>query len=141
MIHVIIALQEVGVNFIPGEKSNKRILEYFHSCGQDWVTNDETPWCAAFLNFILKKAGMENSGRLNARSFLEIGKETKYPTLGDLVILWRGSKEGVLGHCGIFISEVENTIYILGGNEDGMVKIKGYSSANLLGYRQISPEK
>lgn len=137
LVHLIIALQEFGIAFVAGEKNNPRVLEYFHSCGQDWVTNDDTPWCAAFLNFVLKKAGMENSGRLNARSFLEIGEEIKKPQIGDVVILWRGSKEGALGHCGIFISEIENTIYILGGNEDGAVKIKGFSNTNLLGYRRM----
>ncbi len=137
MIHVLIAMLEYGEAYTPGLQNNKRILEYFHSCGKDWVKSDETPWCAAFLNFVLKKAGLENSGELNARSFLKIGREITKPELGDLVILWRGQKEGVLGHCGIFVREIDTTIFILGGNEDGMVKIKGYSNANLLGYRRV----
>lgn len=126
-----------GVTAIPGNLSDQKVLDFFRTSGFDWVTDDDTAWCAAFANAICAACGLPQTHSLAARSFLEIGTPTESPKLGDLVILWRIAKEGPYGHVGFYISEVGNIVYILGGNEDGMVKIKGYSKDQLLGYRQL----
>jgi len=134
---VKVALQEYGKAGIIGNENNPEIVKYFHEIGHKWVNDDETPWCAAFLNWVLLKCNITGTGKLNARSFLEIGQEVTSPTLGDLVILWRIQKEGPYGHSGIYIAESKHLLYILGGNEDNMVRIKAYPKENLLGYRRL----
>ena len=131
------ALAEYGNTGIIGEKDNPEVMKYFHETGYIFTDHDETPWCAAFLNWVLKKCNIETPNKLNARSFLEIGQESTSPVLGDIVVLWRIDKDGPYGHCGIFVRKVGNILYILGGNEDNTVKIKGYSADQLLGYRHV----
>ena len=69
-----IALQEYGEWEWPGNEQNPRILHYFKTIGHPWVKDDETAWCAAFVNFCLYSGGKKQTGKLNARSFLTYGK-------------------------------------------------------------------
>ena len=138
MRHEIIkaALREFGVKELPGAVNNSsRILEYFAEIGHSWVKDDETAWCSAFVNYIAKITGHGYTNKLDARSWLNIGFETKFPQIGDVVVLWRGSKQSWKGHVGFFIREYKGLIYMLGGNQDNQVCIKGYAASRLLGYR------
>ena len=136
-----IACNEYGVKGIPGASNNQRILTYFRAAGFKWVKDDETAWCAAFVNWCFWKAGLKVPGTLAARSFLTVGKSTLVPKMGDLVVLWRGTKNGELGHVGFFIREEKDGIYILGGNQSNEVNIQFFSKAQLLGYRTFSDKK
>ena len=131
------ALKEYGIISWEGKLENPEVLKYFHEIGYEYINSDETPWCAAFLNWILKQCNIKGTNLLNARSFLKIGIPVSDALLGDLVVLWRISQDGPYGHCGIFIKETDKLIWILGGNEDSSVKIKPYPKTQLLGYRRI----
>ncbi len=131
------ALNEIGVTEKPGEKHNPRILEYFEEIGHSWVDDDETAWCAAFANFILKVAGYEGSGKLNARSFLDVGHQTKTPAIGDVVVFWREKPSSWKGHVAFFIRETDKHIYVLGGNQKNKVCIQAYPKSKLLEYRRV----
>lgn len=131
------ALLEIGEKEIAGIDNNKRILLYSKEIGASWVSNDETPWCAIFIQWCLKQAGLKYSYMANARYFLKYGKRTENPKLGDIVVLWRGSKNSTLGHVGFFIKENKNSIWILGGNQNNEVNIMQYSKSQVLDYRSI----
>lgn len=135
-----IALKEYGVKEIPGPKHNPRVLEYFAKVGHSWVKDDETAWCAAFVGFCLESAGLSSTRALNARSYLTIGTPTNSPEPGDLVVLWRVSRNSWQGHVGFYISETPNGILILGGNQGNQVCIAEYPKNQLLGYRRIAQE-
>jgi uncharacterized protein (TIGR02594 family) len=64
-----IALKEYGIWEWPGAENNPRVLNYFKEIGQGWVKDDETAWCAAFVNWCLVKSGKPQTGSLAARSF------------------------------------------------------------------------
>jgi uncharacterized protein (TIGR02594 family) len=132
-----IALEEYGVQEIEGDNHEERILQYFREIGQSWVKNDETAWCSAFLNWCAKRGGYKYSGKLNARSWLEVGEETHDPSVGDICVFWRESPRSWKGHVGIFVKKVNNLIYVLGGNQNNMVCIKSYPSDRLIQYRRI----
>ena len=134
---ILKALSYYGETGITGEKSNPVILNFYAEARNGYVSNDDVPWCAAFVNAILHECGLPQSGRLNARSLLEIGQETDEPVMGDVVVLWRGSKEGAFGHTGFFIREEDDQIFILGGNQDNSVSIKAFPKTRLLGYRTL----
>ncbi len=126
------------------EKNTPEIVNFFKEIGHSWVKTDETAWCAAFVNYVLKTAGFPYTGKLNARSFIEIGEAVSVPKpLGssnefvDLVILWRESPASWKGHVGFFIKERENLIYTLGGNQSNQIKISAYDRGRLLQYRRI----
>ncbi len=131
------ALAYYSTASILGKESNPIILNFYKESLNPQIKNDDVAWCAAFVNAILHECGLPQTGKLNARSFLELGQETSEPVLGDIVILWRIAKDSVYGHVGFFIKKHDNLIYILGGNQDNEVKIKGYDEKFLLGYRTM----
>ena len=132
-----IALAQYGQTGIIGKNSNKIILDYFHEIGATWIQDDDTAWCSAFVNWVLKKANLPYSSRLNARSFLTYGNKTTKPKISDIVILWRVEKNSVYGHCGFYVSENADSVFILGGNQDNSVNIKSFSKDKVLDYRTI----
>lgn len=134
--HLAIALQEMFVKEISGGVDNPRILEYFAKVGHEWVKEDETAWCAAFLGFCLEEAGLPSTRKLNARSYLTYGQPTTKPEVGDIVVLWRNDRKGWQGHVGFYINEDENGIRILGGNQANQVNIQEYPRYRLLQYRR-----
>ena len=138
MKHLFIALKEFGVKEIAGKTHNPDVLKYFTETGHKWVKDDETAWCSAFANWVCKKAGLEYSGALNARSWLNIGCEVDTPEIGDVVVFWRGNPDGWQGHVAFFIRETKNWIYVLGGNQNNQVKISAYHKNRLLGYRRLT---
>jgi len=136
-----IALMEYGETGLIGANHNPRILTYFRAAGFKWVKDDETAWCAAFVNWCFWKAGCVVPGTLAARSFLKVGKRTLAPKLGDLVVLWRGSKDSVYGHVGFYIKETATAVYILGGNQSNAVNVTPFPKSQVLEYRTYSDKK
>ena len=132
-----VALREYGTWEWPGSEHNPRVLQYFKEIGHAWVKDDETAWCAAFVNWCLLQAGKPQTGKLNARSFLEYGQGTESPVLGDLVVLWRISRDSGFGHVGFFVRMSANSIYILGGNQSDQVNIQKFPKTQVLGYRKV----
>ncbi len=135
-----IALSQYGVKEITGASHNPTVVQYFREIGHSWVKNDETAWCSAFANWVVKQAGLKGSGRLDARSWLLVGEKTDTPQLGDIVVFWREKPTSWKGHVGFYIGHSENQsmIYTLGGNQDNMVCIHPYDSSRLLGYQRLS---
>lgn len=132
-----IALSQYGIWEWLGKDHNPQVLKYFKEIGHKWVKDDETAWCAAFVNWCLVKAAKIQTGSLAARSFLKYGVSTKKPQLGDLVVFWRGSKDGAEGHVAFYIAESKNSVYVLGGNQNQQVNISAYSKTQVLDYRKI----
>ena len=137
-----IALSQYGIKEIPGEEHNPEILKYFDEIGHAWIDDDETAWCSAYVNWVVQKAGYENSGKLNARSWLDVGKtiSTDPAQLGDIVIFWRVKPNSWQGHVGFYINEDAYNYYILGGNQSNKVCIKPYDKGRLLGIRRIDED-
>lgn len=98
------------------------------------------PWCAAFANAVLSKAGYHGTGSLLARSFLGYGIATKYPREGDIVVFARGRSK-TAGHVGFYVGEetLDGVKYIkvLGGNQNKEVSVAYYPADKLLGYRKL----
>lgn len=134
-----IALREYGVEEIVGGLHNPTILDYFRESGHAWVHDDETAWCSAFMNAMALRSGLEYTGKLNARSWLDVGEEISSPMIGDVVIFWRGSPDSWKGHVGIFINYDEDgkKINVLGGNQGNKVCVSGYDKGRLLGFRRL----
>jgi len=132
-----IALSQYGIKEIAGDVHNPVIVNYFNCIGHKWVTDDETAWCAAFVNYCLVDSGHEGTGKLNARSFLDFGTETNSPEPGDIVVLWRGAPNSWKGHVGFYVNEMAGKINILGGNQSNRVCISAYPKIQLLSYRKI----
>ena len=141
-----VAFSHYGLKELQGPEANTpEIVNFFKEIGHAWVKTDETAWCAAFANYCLKTAGLPYTGKLNARSFLDIGEQISNPKpLGsmelaaDMVILWRESPSSWKGHIGFYVKERGSLIYVLGGNQSNRVQISAYDRGRLLEYRRIT---
>lgn len=133
-----IALSQYGIKEIVGSKDNPEVLKYFDEIGFDGSKlKDETSWCSAFVNWVAKKSNKDYTKRLDARSWLKVGKETNQPEPGDIVVFWRESPKSWKGHVGFYVNETKEYINVLGGNQSNQVKISAYPKSRLLGYRKI----
>lgn len=129
-----IALSQYGVKEIIGDKHNPQILEYHKTTGG--FSDDETAWCSSFINWCAIQAGVEHSGKANARSWLNVGEVTETPEIGDIVVFKRGTSSWQ-GHVGIYINKMNGIIYTLGGNQGNKVDVSGYKEEDLLGCRRL----
>lgn len=137
-----VASEYLGLQEYPGARHNETIIKMFADTGNSWVKDDETPWCAAFVGSILAQCGLRGTGRLNARSYLDWGVEVPLSEAekGDVVVLWRGSRNGAQGHVGFFSSEApDGRIVLLGGNQGNKVSIAPFGRERVLGVRRLPP--
>lgn len=130
-------LSHYGLKEYVGPTHNPEIMAMFEELGFSWIQDDETSWCSAALNYFCKKLGYEYSGKLDARSWLKMPVKVLKPQLGDIVILWRDNPKSWKGHVGLFITQNENVIYVLGGNQGDQINISPYPKNRVLGYRQV----
>jgi len=135
----IAEIQEMyyGLAEIAGKENNSEIVNFFHKIGFPWINDDETAWCSAMMNFLCMKYGYEYSGKLNARSWLDVGIHVKEPEFGDVVVFWRNDPRGWEGHVGFYIRSRKDRIYTLGGNQGDTFCIFPYPASRVLGYRRL----
>ena len=132
------AMQLYNLHEIPGPVNNPQIMKMFKSIGQDWVQGEETAWCSAFINYLAKENGYNYSGKLTARSWLNIGHTTNIPNPGDIAVLWRVNPTSWKGHVGLFIRDDGMNVWLLGGNQSNKVCIAAYPRERVLSYRVLS---
>ena len=129
------ALEDLGIKETPGTVNNEKIVQYFKDVGYSWVQDDETSWCTAFLGAVLKRAGAIYLKTLRARDYLNYPNAVTSPKKGDIAIFSRTS-DPVYGHVGFYISETQDEVKVLGGNQADKVGYMGISKSRLLGYRR-----
>jgi uncharacterized protein (TIGR02594 family) len=133
-----LALEQRGLREIPGAKHNPEVVKMFAEVGHSWVQDDETAWCAAFVGAMLKRAGMAQTGKLNARSYLDWGEPVEMSDAqpGDIVVFWRGSRDGWQGHVAFFVRWEGDGLLVVGGNQMNAVNISKYPKDRILGIRR-----
>lgn len=121
----------------PGPGSNPRIVEY-HQATSLRAQDDATPWCAAFVSWVLEQAGVRSTRSARAKSYLDWGNALDHPRAGAITVFHRGSgppSSRGPGHVGFLIEDADGRIDLLGGNQRNHVNIKAYSTSRLLAYR------
>jgi uncharacterized protein (TIGR02594 family) len=117
------AKQFVGLDEKQNTETIKNITE---------VNPRHTPWCAAFVNGILKRKGYQTTGSNMADSFLKYGTKVKDPTLGDIVVF--------SDHVGFFQGFTyingKKHVAVLGGNQSNRVKVSYYPVYKVRSYRR-----
>jgi uncharacterized protein (TIGR02594 family) len=130
------AYGEVGQREKPGPEHNPRILEYFRATQiANPPQDDETPWSSAFIHWVLRQANISGTRSLSDRSWMTWGAASDLKP-GCIAVFWRVSPESGLGHAGFLVSVLEdNSLAILGGNQNDEVRISSLSRSRLLGCR------
>lgn len=133
---LVVARAQLGVEETPGPGDNPRVVAYLKSTTlpRDLAEQDETPWCAAFVNWCLEAAGYAAADSARARDWLSWGRAVSPPRLGAVTVF---SRDGG-GHAAFFIRQDGSSIYVLGGNQSDRVSIAPYPLSRLLGYRMPS---
>lgn len=134
------AVLDLGVYEWRGSDHNPVVVAYYEKAGHPEITNDEVPWCAAYVGAKLAEVGLIGTGSLLARSYTQwgvdvpVGKAQK----GDIVILSRG--EPWQGHVGFFDRYANGRVYLLGGNQNNQVNISDYDAGRIVAVRRgIAP--
>ncbi len=129
------ARKHVGLREIYGRKHNPQILRWWALIRAPF-TDDETPWCAAYVGGVLESCGIKSSRSASARSFEKWGKRLIKPGHGAVAVFWRGSRSSYSGHVGFYVGKDQHgNIMVLGGNQSDKVSIAPISPARLIGYR------
>jgi uncharacterized protein (TIGR02594 family) len=103
------------------DRWNPVIVEFFHSTNFGQPKGDLTPWCAAFVNWCVKRiSGSPATGNASSGSFKSYGKKTMNPKPGDIAVFrLTNDPTGASGrgHVGFFLSVSAGEIQVLGGNQ------------------------
>lgn len=104
-------------------QNNPNIMRLFRDLGHTWPQNDSVPWCAAFVNFVLKRTGYNYTNDLGAISFTSPDKwkatavtDISGATPGDIVV-WE-FKPGS-NHVNFVYSNTGGRLTFCGGNQTG----------------------
>jgi uncharacterized protein (TIGR02594 family) len=126
----------VGTREAPGKANNPVIM--------DWADNldihypgDDVPWCGLFVAHCIASALPDEplpDNPLGARQWLKLGLEHE-PSEGAVLVFWRGSKGGWLGHVGFYAGEDAGAFHVLGGNQSNAVTVARIARSRLLGAR------
>lgn len=129
------AKKYLGTSEIKGAKHNPKILQWWAAIRAPF-TDDETPWCAAFVGGVLEEAGYKSTRSAAARSYQNWGKKLPIPCYGAIVVFWRGSPTSATGHVGFVIGrDKAGNIMVLGGNQGDKVTIAAFPRSRVVGYR------
>ena len=123
--YVKIALKEVGVKEIAGGVHNLRVLEYQATTSGKY-TDDETPWCGAFISWVMKQAGIKHNIKIpeRAKEWANFGYKVDEPELGSIAIKSRVGG----GHVCIVVGQrADGKLYCIGGNQNNQVNIAVYA--------------
>ena len=132
-----------GLTEIVGQIDNPTIVGWFKELGFPDIQDDETAWCSLTVNIMARRCGLENTGKLDARSWMKIGTEIKDPNIGHVAVFYRNSISAWQGHVGLFAGFTldKKQILTLGGNQGNMLTIRAYPvispTLGLLGYREL----
>jgi len=127
------AARNLGMN----ETDQREALSTFMETGGAGMDPATAAWCAAYVNASLGHAGIEGTGKMTARSFLDWGTAVDTPQVGDIAVFSRGDPNGWQGHVGFFAGyNPDGTVKVLGGNQNDGVGYGSYSTDRLLGYRR-----
>ncbi len=116
-----VAEKEIGVEEIPrGSNDGERVREYLRSAN----TTVPAPWCAAFVVWCQKQAGLSPFITAHVATMWDRNKDKQKntPQPGDVFVMLNGQS----GHCG-FVKRVEgDKIYTIEGNTNSSGEREGY---------------
>lgn len=99
---------------------NPVIVNFFRATNTK-PSSDETPWCAAFVNWCYKRSSnSEATQSASSGSFRCFGSRIMHPRSGDIVVFKDIDSEDACigqGHVGFVVKDLGNKVQVLGGNQ------------------------
>jgi uncharacterized protein (TIGR02594 family) len=126
------ARRYIGVREIPGVTHNPLIVQMWKTIKRGGIKDDETPWCAAFVGFVLENVGIVSSRFESAKSYLTWGQPLPGPAPGCIVVFTRDGG----GHVGFLEGlTIDGRLLVLGGNQGNEVNVRAFPESRVSGYR------
>jgi uncharacterized protein (TIGR02594 family) len=117
------ARRAIGQREIVGTRHNPLVLKMWTRIRAPF-TDDETPWCAAFVGSCLEEVGIRSTRSARALSYATFGSGLKGPMYGCIAVKQR--KGG--GHVTFVVGKTKaGNLLCLGGNQNNMVMISEYA--------------
>lgn len=129
---LVVAEAELGVREVPGPGDEPRVIGY-HAATTLHATDDEVPWCSAFVCWVFEQVDILPTRSARARSWMTWGQAIRFPPLGAVVVISRGT--GDQGHVGFLVEREGDSIYLLGGNQGDAVSVAKFEVSRVLAYR------
>lgn len=130
---LVAASRYLGTHEVAGKHHNPLIVKWWAKIRAPF-TDDETPWCAAFVGGVLEECGIKSTRSASARSYGAWGVRLTKPTPGAIVVLTRES-DPRFGHVGFVVGkDRNNNLLLLGGNQGNAVSIKPFALERVLSY-------
>jgi len=132
------ARSKLGIREVAGSKHDPTILGWLKLLGA-WWSNDEEPWCGAFVAICLREAGLPIIAHwYRARAWAEWGVATT-PRVGALLVFGRDGG----GHVGWYLGQALRPVdgrtilcfRVRGGNQSNMVCDAWIPAGRLIGSR------
>lgn len=127
----------LGTTEIAGHRHNPVVLGFWKSAHLGFK-DDETPWCAGFVNAQLEESGIRGTRSGMAKSFLTWGRRLDKPVKGCVVVFHRPPNPNS-GHVGFFDGFVVRNgiryVRTLGGNQGNKVSYALFKASTVAGYR------
>jgi uncharacterized protein (TIGR02594 family) len=130
------ARNEIGTREIIGTKHNPRVVAYWRQGNVALnVSDDETPWCAAFVAAALEQTLYRSTRSGMARSYANSPHFTRIegPRLGAICVL-SSSRGPSSGHVGFVEAANDTHVWLLGGNQSNAVNVARFPLSLLVGY-------
>lgn len=124
-----LAYSFLGLKEIRGKQHNKKIVGWWEALGLHF-RDDETPWCAGFMNRMVQMAGLAIPKKYRAAAlgwrWAVHGTRLQGPAVGAVFTITRPGKPGS-GHTGFVAGkDSKGNVMILGGNQGNAVSINPY---------------
>lgn len=127
---LVFARRYSGLREIKGKGHAPEILAIWKAASLPYQ-DDETPWCAGFVGFVLESTGIRSTRSAWARSYEGWGVKLAKPVVGCVVTFKRDGG----GHVGFVTGRDQaGNVMVLGGNQADAVNIKPFSTARVTGY-------
>ena len=133
-----VASRFMGTREIAGATHSPQIMAMLHLDAQ-WPSEDEVPWCSAFINYVCWVLGVPRSKSLAARSWLAVGRPVTLEEAekgNDIVVFNRGTNPAQ-GHVAFFSELRDEHVFVLGGNQGDAVTVTSYPRSRVIGVRRL----
>lgn len=127
----------LGTKEVPGKLTNNPLILQMWQRIRAPFSDDETPWCAAFVGNCLEIEGIKSTRSAAARSYANWGLSLGTPTVGAILVFERGP---TFGHVGFYVGEDDTHYYVLGGNQGDQVSVVRIPKARCIAIRWPADE-
>ncbi len=119
-------------------KNRSLLMAWLRSDGKTLGDPARLPWCGDAVETAIHLT-LPNEPRLAnpymARNWMKFGRPLATPAIGAVLVFWRGARNGISGHVGLYAGEDAGALHVMGGNQSNAITVARLGRDRLLGIR------